>query len=162
MILKHKCIPEGKTGHEVGRELLEELYREYIGGPMPAIATEPLGKPYFMNSDVHFSITHTKNHAFCVLAKRPIGIDAEELTRKVNPLLAAKILSLKEKEQYDKAEEKNKALITFWVLKEAAGKRTGEGVQGYPNHTDFLLSDPRVQEMEDCLVAVIRSEDYVV
>ena len=155
MILKHKKIPEGKTGHEAGRELLEEVYREVVGGRMPAIAIASLGKPYFVDSDVHFSITHTKHHAFCALAERPIGIDAEELSRKVNPLLAEKILSPMEKAQYDLAEDKNKALLTFWVLKEAAGKRTGQGVQGYPKHTNFLLADPQVQEMENCLVAVM-------
>lgn len=162
MNLKHKNIPEGKTGHETGRELLEEMYREFIGGPMPAIAIAPLGKPYFLGSDVHFSITHTKHHVFCALAETPIGIDAEELNRKVNPLLTEKILSPMEKEQYNLAEDKNKALLTFWVLKEAAGKCTGQGVQGYPKHTNFLLSDPRVQKQEGCLVAVIRSESYAV
>ena len=155
MILKHKNIPEGKTGHETGRELLEEMYWEQYGKPMPEIAIAPLGKPYFAGKDVYFSITHTKDHVFCVLAEKPIGIDAEELCRKVNPLLAEKILSPAEKKQYDMAEDKNKALLIFWVLKEAAGKRTGQGVQGYPNHTNFLLSDPRVREMEGCLVAVM-------
>ena len=155
MILKHKWIPEGKSGHETGRELLEEMYRENYGVPMPDIATAAMGKPYFVNSDVHFSITHTKRHVFCALAEKPIGIDAEERTRKANPLLAEKILSPMEKEQYDLAEDKNKTLLTFWVLKEAAGKRTGQGLRGYPNHTEFLLPDARVQEMEDCLVAVM-------
>lgn len=155
MILKHRPIPEGKTGHEVGRELLEQMYRAYIGEEVPAIETGPLGKPYFVGSDIHFSITHTKHHVFCALAETPIGIDAEELNRHVNPLLAEKILSPKEKEQYDLAEDKNKALLTFWVLKEAAGKCTGKGVQGYPKDTNFFLFDPRVQEREGCLVAAI-------
>lgn len=155
MIIRHKTIPEGKTGHEVGRELLEEMYRDHIGDDMPAIETASLGKPYFAGSDIHFSITHTKHHVFCALAEKPIGIDAEELNRKVNPLLAGKILSPMEKEQYDQAEDQNKALLTFWVLKEAAGKCTGQGVQGYPKHTKFFLSDPRVQEQEGCLVAVV-------
>lgn len=155
MLLKHTRIPEGKTGHEVGRELLAQMYQEYIGGDMPAIETAALGKPYFVSSAVHFSITHTKHHVFCALGDKPIGIDAEELDRKVNPLLAGKILSPREKEQYDRAEDKNKTLLTFWVLKEAAGKRTGQGVQGYPNNTDFYLPDPRVQEQEGCLVAAI-------
>ena len=155
MILRHKRITEGQTGHDVGRELLTQMYREYIGVDLPAIATKPLGKPYFVDGNIHFSITHTKHHVFCALAETPVGIDAEELSRKVNPLLAGKILSPKEKEQYDMAEDQNKALLTFWVLKEAAGKCSGKGVQGYPNDTNFFLSDPRVQEWEGCLVAAI-------
>ena len=51
--------------------------------------------------------------------------------------------------------EAGRALLTFWVLKEAQVKRTGEGLRGYPNKTDFSLDDPRVTEMDGCLVAVI-------
>ena len=104
---------------------------------------------------MQFSITHTKRHVFCALSDRPIGIDAEEADRKINRLLAEKILSENEKNQYDQAEDKKKALLTFWVLKEAAAKCTGEGIRGYPNQTDFSLDDPRVKTMDNCLVAVI-------
>ena len=69
--------------------------------------------------------------------------------------LAERILSPSEKEQYDAAENKSKALLTFWVLKEAQAKLTGEGLRIYPNHTNFTLDDPRVTETEGCLVAVM-------
>lgn len=145
----------GRTGHEVGRELLAELYRRTTGSELPPIATTPRGKPYFPDSPWYFSISHTKRHAFCALADHPVGIDAEELSRAVNPNLAAKILSPAERAEYDAASDKNKALLTFWVLKEAAAKFTGEGLQGYPNHTVFSLEDSRVREQDGCLVAVI-------
>lgn len=145
----------GRTGHEAGRELLARLYRTNVGGEMPDILVQPGGKPYFSHGNVHFSITHTRGHAFCVLADSPVGIDAEELTRAVKPGLAEKILSSGELEQYRAAEDKNRALLTFWVLKEAEAKRTGRGIRGYPNQTDFSLNDPRVTEIHGCLVAVI-------
>ena len=145
----------GRTGHEAGRELLADLYRRVTGSEPPPIAVTPRGKPYFQDSPWHFSISHTKHHAFCALADRPVGIDAEELSRTVNPNLAGKILSPAEQAEYDAAADKNKALLTFWVLKEAAAKFTGEGLQGYPNHTAFSLDDPRVTTQDGCLVAVI-------
>ena len=145
----------GRTGHEVGRELLADLYRRVTGSDPPPITTALRGKPYFQDSPWHFSISHTKRHAFCALADHPVGIDAEELSRTVNPNLAAKILSPAEQAEYAAASDKNKALLTFWVLKEAAAKFTGEGLQGYPNHTAFSLTDPRVSEQDGCLVAVI-------
>jgi phosphopantetheinyl transferase len=46
-------------------------------------------------------------------------------------------------------------LLTFWVLKEAEAKLSGQGLKGYPNHTNFSLEDPRVTQMEGCLVAVM-------
>ena len=145
----------GKTGHEAGRELLAALYRRATGESLPPIAVGDRGKPYFPDSDWHFSISHTKKHVFCALARCPIGIDAEEVTRKIDLRLADKILSVAERAEFDAAGDQNKALLTFWVLKEAAAKLTGDGLRGYPNHTSFSLADPRVQERDGCLLAVM-------
>lgn len=146
------CELLGRTGHDAGRALLEDLYPD---GKLPEIAVTDRGKPYFVDSPWHFSISHTHRHAFCALSKHPVGIDAEELDRNINLRLAEKILSLTEKAQYDSAADKRKALLTFWVLKEAAAKRSGEGLNGYPNHTEFTLDDPGVKEIDGCLVAVL-------
>ena len=153
------CALDGRSGHEVGRALLQQLYTEEIGGKMPDILIEERGKPYFSEGNVYFSISHTKAYAFCVLADRPVGIDAEELSRRANLKLAEKILSPGELAQYEVAEDKNRALLTFWVLKEAAAKCSGEGLRGYPNQTNFALSDPRVTEIDGCLLAVVIKED---
>ncbi len=144
----------GKSGHEVGLALLKTLY----GSPLPEIAHTPMGKPYFIDCPLHFSISHTKHYAFCVLSDKPVGIDAEEISRQINPALAEKILSPGELAQYRLSADPNRALLKFWVLKEAAGKCTGEGLRVYPNHTNFSLNDPRVQEINDCLVAIVESQ----
>jgi len=154
MILEH-CRLQGRSGHEAGRALLEQMYREAAGEELPGIAIGERGKPYFPGSGWHFSISHTKDHAFCVLSRKPVGLDAEELDRRVNLALAEKILSPGEREQFDAAADKGRALLTFWVLKEAAAKLSGQGLRGYPNHTDFSLEDPRVTEIDGCLVAVV-------
>lgn len=149
------CKLNGLTGQEAGRQLLRQLYREETGEDLPPILKTERGKPYFESSPYFFSISHTPKHAFCVLAMENIAIDAEELDRKINLRLAEKVLSPGEKAQFDAAEDKQRALLTFWVLKEAAAKLSGEGLRGYPNHTDFSLEDPRVTEMDGCLVAVM-------
>ena len=149
------CELRGRSGHEAGRALLAALYRAETGKEMPPILVTERGKPYFETGEWHFSISHTKHHAFCALSKHPVGIDAEELDRKIRPELADKILSPGEKARFDAAGDQRLALLTFWVLKEAAAKLTGEGLRGYPNHTDFSLDDPRVREMDGCLVAVM-------
>ena len=145
----------GLTGHEAGRKLLQTLWQTHGGGEMPEIAIAERGKPYFVDSNWHFSISHTKKRVFCALSEENVGIDAEEADRNINLHLAEKILSPMEKAQFDAAEDKRIALLKFWVLKEAAAKLSGEGLRGYPNHTDFSLDDPRVHQMEDCLVAVL-------
>lgn len=147
----------GLSGHEAGRLLLNNLWQVHIGGELPEIAVAERGKPYFVDCPRHFSISHTPRRAFCVLSDHPVGIDAEERDRNINLRLAEKILSPGEKAQYDAAEDKRLALLKFWVLKEAAAKLTGEGLRGYPNHTDFSLDDPRVFEQDGCVVAILEA-----
>lgn len=152
------CSLDGRTGHAAAWALLEETFRSQTGQPLPEIAWGDRGKPDFCHSSWHFSLTHTRRHAFCVLAKTPVGIDAEEIDRPIKLGLAVKILSPVEKAQWDTAPDKHRALLTFWVLKEAAAKATGDGLRGYPNHTNFSLNDPRVQERDGCLVAVVEAD----
>lgn len=154
-----RCLPIAPgEGHPAGRKLLEEMVREFTGQPMPPIAVTEWGKPCFPGSDLHFSISHSKGHVFCALSHSPIGIDAEEADRPIAPGLAEKILSPGEYAQWQRAADPRKALLTFWVLKEAQAKCTGEGLRGYPKHTNFSLDDPRVQQISGCLVAVIEGE----
>ena len=145
----------GRSGHEVAWELLEELYRQQTGQPLPQILRTERGKPYFAGGEWHFSVSHTKRRAFCVLSRRNVAVDAEELDRQIDLRLARKILSPGEKAQFDAADDRRLALLKFWVLKEAAAKLSGEGLRGYPKDTDFSLNDPRIKITENCLVAVM-------
>ena len=152
------CPLDGLSGHEAGRTLLTELYRQETGRDLPEIQTTDRGKPYFSDSNLHFSISHTPHHAFCVLSEHNVGIDAEEADRNISLKLADKILSPVERAQFESAADPRTALLTFWVLKEAAAKLSGEGLRGYPNHTDFSLDDPRVTKIDGCIVAVLEGE----
>ena len=150
------CALAGRTGHEAGRALLAALYREETGHEFAVHCRKSrVASPISPAATGIFPSPTPHEHAFCALSRRDIGIDAEERDRNVNLALAKKILSPKEKAQFDAAPDKRRALLTFWVLKEARVKRTGEGLRGYPNETDFSLDDPRVTEMDGCLVAVI-------
>ena len=149
------CALDGVSGHEAGRKLLTALYRLQTGEELPPILVMPRGKPCFAEGGWHFSISHTRHYAFCALSRDNVGIDAEELDRNIKLTLAEKVLSPGELEQFRTAENPQRALLTFWVLKEAQAKFTGEGLRGYPNHTEFSLEDPRVMEIEGCLLAVV-------
>lgn len=159
LALESRPIARGE-GHAAGRALLKAMYEAQTGQAMPEVCIGQRGKPYFAEGTLHFSISHTKHHVFCALSDRPIGIDAEERDRVVSGTLADKILSPGEKAQYETAADKRLALLTFWVLKEARAKCSGQGLRGYPNQTDFSLDDPRVIQKDNCLVAVIEEEDH--
>ena len=149
------CRLEGESGHAAGRRLLAALYRQKRGCDHPQIAVASRGKPYFPGNDVHFSITHTREHAFCILSPVPVGIDAEEMDRPARLTLADKVLSAQERAAYDRSEDKAQAFLKLWVLKEAAAKCSGEGLRGYPNHTNFSLEDPRILQIDGCYVAIV-------
>lgn len=156
------CPLVGCTGHEAAYELLDALYRQATGENLPPIFRTDRGKPYFENSPWHFSISHTPKHAFCVLSRENIAIDAEEADRKINLKLAARILSPGERSQFEAAADKRAALLTFWVLKECAAKLSGDGLRGFPNHTDFSLTDPRVQHIDGCIVAIMKESSHTI
>lgn len=149
------CRLDGRSGHEAAWALLRKLYWEETGQTLPPVRLLGSGKPYFPGSPYRFSIAHSRRHAFCVLGKYPVGIDAEELDRPVGLKLARRVLSQDEYLQFLAAPDKRRAFLTFWVLKEAQAKFTGLGLRGFPDHTHFDLTDPRVWEWDGCLVAVI-------
>ena len=155
----YSALLEGRTGHDAAWDLLTQAYTALTGKPLPETAVTPRGKPYFVEDSLFSSLSHTPRHAFCVLSRRPVGIDAEELDRVPDPRLAERILSPGELERYRCSPSPRRALLSLWVLKEAAAKCSGEGLRGYPNHTDFDPADPRVMELDGCLVAVLEQED---
>ncbi len=149
--LAHKKL-DGESGHEAGRELLARL----LGGKLPEIAVTEAGKPYFPEKELHFSITHTKSHAFCALSRRSIGIDAEEIGREIT-LPPERLLSPGELARFDGTRE---MLLRFWVLKEAFAKLTGRGWGNYLRETDFDPNDPRIQITNGCYLAILEEEDH--
>ena len=157
ILFAHRAL-ENETGHEAGRQLLRQLYIQKTGKECPEILVTDRGKPYFAEGTLHFSISHTKSHVFCVLSERPVGMDAEEMDRAVNLRLAEKILSPTERIQFEQAQDKQAALLKLWVLKEAAVKLSGEGLRGYPNHTDFDPEDPRVKMIDEHYVAILEED----
>ncbi len=153
MELAH-CPLQGQNSHASGRQLLETLYRQTTGQPMPSMATTARGKPYFVDSPWHFSISHTKNHVFCALSQHPIGMDAEETDRQVSPHLARRWLSPSEQQRV----AGNGDVLRLWVLKEAYAKLTGQGLGNYLKNTDFDPNDRRIQEIDGCFVAILEGE----
>ena len=158
IILSWKRL-EGESGHDAAWELLRQLHLDRTGRPMPVTAVTQRGKPYFLSESLHFSISHTKKHAFCAIGPQNLGIDAEETDRPIKLSLAEKILSPRELSRFREAAEPRAALLRLWVLKEAAAKRSGEGLRGYPNDTDFSPEDSRIYEIDGCYVAVLTEGD---
>ncbi len=135
---------EGRDGHTVGRELLADMV-----GQQEIMLTDA-GKPYFPHSPLHFSISHTKDHVFVCVSEKNVGIDAEEIGRKIRPSLM-RILSAGEGARVKNEDD----FLKLWVLKEAFAKLTGQGMGNYLKNTDFYPDDGRIREIDGCFVAVM-------
>ena len=149
----------GRDGHAVGRALLAKLYTQATGKELPPIAVTEYGKPYFPDGQWHFSISHTKNFAFCALSRHNIGLDAEEKGRAVSPAMLEKFTSDGEKSRL--GDDPQDAFLRLWVQKEALTKLTGRGMGNWLKDTDFDPSDPKIQEINGCYVAVLEDTDAV-
>lgn len=141
------------------RQLLSRVYREYTGQPMPPIEVMPGGKPYWAESDWHFSLCHTRGLVLCALSDHPVGLDAERI-RTVRPAVVSRVLAPAELRAYDGTEA---MFLRFWTLKEAYAKYTGEGIIGYPNRFVFRLTPEGAQmEGNDLHFATVCQNDYII
>jgi len=150
---------EGRNGHEAGRQLLASLWQRHGEGPMPQVLVTERGKPYFASGRLHFSISHTKDHVFCCLSDRPVGIDAEEAGRKLPERIGERFLSDPERLRLQAAPDRDQALLRLWILKEARAKATGNGIGYRMRETDLSPDDPRIREIDGCLLAIVSPAD---
>ena len=119
---------------------LYKLYCEEKGLPYNSdgkvLRTEK-GKPYFDGCDVFFSVSHTNLLTAVCYAPYNIGIDCENINRKLKhaELIKEKIYSQKEREY----SADNERFLEIWVKKEAYIKYTGKGLSDIFKFDTFSL-----------------------
>jgi phosphopantetheinyl transferase len=111
-------------------ELLTELPRP-ANADLLRLARNENGKPYFKNSSLHFSVSHSCGYVACALSDEgKVGIDLEAST--VNAERARKIA-----ERYFNDDEKElirsspESFLRIWCEKEAKAKFYGSGLGIY-------------------------------
>jgi 4'-phosphopantetheinyl transferase len=86
------------------------------------------GKPYIVgHPELHFSLSHCKEAAVCVLSRRPVGIDVESIGR-YRDAVARYAMSDEELQQIQQAALPEVAFTRLWTMKESLLKLTGEGI----------------------------------
>ena len=109
-------------------QLLAELLREEGVAPLPEIAREAKGKPYFpAYPRLYFNLSHSGSLSLCTLSEGEVGCDIElVLPRKKG--LPAYALSEKELRWFEGRGSCWEDFYTLWTLKEAKGKCSGGGL----------------------------------
>lgn len=84
------------------------------------------GKPYFSESGLFFSISHSKCAVGAAVSEIEVGFDTAD-HRNVREELAERICSPSELTAFQHLENKQRFLRQLWCKKESLVKRTGEG-----------------------------------
>lgn len=114
VILYAAVCPEGEERQLAYRLLALAVEREYGLAPLPGIAREAGGKPYFPERpEVCFNLSHSHGAAVCALHDKPVGVDIERL--RPAPGRLAKGMGAE-------------AFFRLWTAREATVKRSGRGI----------------------------------
>lgn len=122
--------------HELGRRtcaaayllLCEGLRKEHGITEKPVFEFGEHGKPSIIGRpDLHFSLSHCREAAICVLSDRPVGIDIESVGR-YNERLVRYTMNDEEMAQILASARPDIAFTRLWTQKEAVLKCTGEGI----------------------------------
>ena len=99
-------------------------------------------KPYVLNMNAHFNISHSGKYVVVAVSDVPIGADIE-VVRDFSAILAKKTFNDDElayisgRTPYRKKIEMQKAFYEIWTAKEAYLKYTGQGISGGINSLFF-------------------------
>lgn len=107
-----------------------------VGGDLADFCYHPSGKPYLAELPVHFSLSHSKQIAVCVLsADMPVGVDVQEWLP-VPPGSEGLFIVTDEREKAGSTDR-----LTLWSQKEAAYKAVGSDLG--ISFSQFRFSEPQ-------------------
>lgn len=111
--------------------LLERALRQLGHARLPAVEFQPGGKPYFADSGLHFSISHSGRIAAALVSDGPCAVDVEAVRPNVEERLLVRCLSKQEIEA-------GCDFFEAWTKKECIGKLSGRGIPGHPAEINTL------------------------
>ena len=139
--------------HELGRRtcaaayllLCEGLKKEYGITEKPILEYGEHGKPSIVGRpDIHFSLSHCREAAICVLSDRPVGVDVETIHR-YSESLVRYTMNDEEIAQILASARPDLAFTRLWTQKEAVVKCTGEGISNdLKNVLSNFLADKKL------------------
>ena len=116
--------------------ILRDILGKYVHTPPEQImlATDAYGKPYIINSNVFFNLSHSGEYALLAVGKGyPVGVDLEQYSERAFTGVAAQMFSQQEQRQLiaSPAHLTNAVFFSIWSQKEAFIKACGLGLR-YP------------------------------
>ncbi len=139
LIRGEKKKAETKNGKELLRKALQQEYG--VSLDILTIKTGEYGKPYFEERpDIHFNISHSGEYVALVLSENEVGIDIQQV-KAVKDGLIEKLCNEEEKRFVNESDNREKAFITLWALKESYIKAIGKGMSFPMDKINFRLEN---------------------
>lgn len=123
--------------------LLYGLVENYGIKTIPETAVGAYGKPYFINTDISFSISHCDSGVCCGISDCSIGVDIQDTDIEFEEILDI-AMSQREREIITHSDAPAEAFARFWSLKECICKYRGTGINDDLNTIDFSDADGKV------------------
>lgn len=118
---------EDRDASVVAFSLLQYLWRRRVGGPLPDVVTGERGKPGFLGVDGwHFNLSHDASVCACVLSDVPVGVDVQSRVPFDDRLFES--IAAPGERRLRSELSRSDDLSPLWTRKEAAVKRTGQGL----------------------------------
>ncbi len=160
-----KLHSEQKIRQSIGAELLLIYALKQIVSDVVLpheILCDDNMKPYFENSTLHFSLSHSGDYAACALSDKAVGIDIEH-ELKYNEKLAGRFFSEAEQAFLNASCDKDRVFARIWTAKESALKFWGIGLQKKLSDIDTQCSaDYSIfyNETESVTISVCTDKPY--
>lgn len=129
--LRAKTNPAVRASSVAAWSLLAEGLRMLGVAVLPELLFDPGGKPRFIDSPLHFSLSHSGNLAAALISDEPCGVDVEQLRPEVAERLRARCLS-------DGERARSCDFFEIWTRKECIAKLDGSGMRSHPSEIDTL------------------------
>ena len=156
---------DDKKRSVAGEMLAKTTIGKYLNIPAEhiEIVQSNNGKPYAVNFNIEFNISHCEEIVVCAINNTPVGIDIERI-RPISPKVAKKFFTIAEQEyilgktpcaeDYDTEfnDVQLKRFFEIWTGKEAYLKYTGDG----------LVEDLANLQHDKSRITTILKDDYVI
>lgn len=117
-------------------EYIKYILKKYYNILKPNFYKNEYGKPYIVDCDWYFNISHCDDLMVCIFATSEVGIDVEKI-REYNPLLENKIFSIEEQKTIKGSREE---FWKLWTIKESFLKYQGTGIIDELYKTEVLYN----------------------
>ena len=132
--------------HILARVVLFNAMRKYDPDISQKICYNENGKPFFENSNIHFSISHSHDFVACGISDQQIGVDVEKI-KDCNIQVVKRFFHDNEYDLLSGIDDKllqNRLFTQLWTMKESIVKAKGQALALNLKNYNFRCSNLKI------------------